>query len=184
MIFLEYFMEKYSLLIFICYSMNEFPTTKICVIATFPIFWFRFLSLKPGKSYGISARKYRLVELMQQVQISDESLNHSWKTSKLLQEAMGHIGVFTGTTCFEDLTKSILNYLSSHCPEILERSFRISVIKHCHCTVCDTEDTYHEHELVINTIKPINSYVKSSTKSECRRYSGRIWHQLWQNYYC
>jgi hypothetical protein len=145
MILLEYFMEKYSLLICICYTMNEFPTTKICAIATFPIFWFRFLNLKPGQSYGISVRKYRLLELMQQVQTLDDSLNHSWKTYRLLQEVIGHIGVFTGTTCFEDLTKSILNYLSRHCPKILERSFGISVIKHWHCTVCDTEDTYHEH---------------------------------------
>ena len=106
---------------------------------------------------------------MQQVQISDQSLNHSLKTYKLLQEAIGHIGLFTGNTCFEDLTKSILNYFSSHCPTIVERSFGLLVIKHCHCTLCDTEETYHEHELVCDTIKPVNSYVKSSTKSECRR---------------
>jgi hypothetical protein len=118
---------------------------------------------------GLSVRKHKLLELMQQLQISDKSLNHSWKTYKLLQEAIGHIGLFTGNTGCENLTKSILNYFCSHCPSILERSFGFSLIKHCHCTLCDTEDTYHEHELVSDIIKPVNCFVKSKAKSECKR---------------
>ena len=118
---------------------------------------------------GLRVIKYKLLELMQQVQISNESLNHSWKTYKFLQEAIGNIGLITGNICFEDLTKSILNYFSKHCPAIVEHSLELSAIKHCHCTLCDIEDTYHEHELLTDTIKPVNRNVKSNTKSECRR---------------
>lgn len=107
---------------------------------------------------------------MQQVQIADESLYHLWKAST---RGYWTYRIFTGNTCFEDLTKSILNYFASIYPTTAERSFGISVIKHCHCTLCDIEDTYHEYELLIDTIKPVNSYryryVKSNTKSECSK---------------
>jgi hypothetical protein len=78
---------------------------------------------------GLRVRKYKLLELMQQVQISDESLNHSWKTYTFLQEAIGNIGLITGNICFEDLTKSILNYFSKHCPAIVEHSLELLAIK-------------------------------------------------------
>jgi hypothetical protein len=69
---------------------------------------------------GLRVRKYKLLELMQQVQISDESLNHSWKTYTFLQEAIGHIKVSCCRMSMQFLTIIVLPQLMSDSSTIVD----------------------------------------------------------------
>lgn len=102
-------------------------------------------------SPGLSVRKHELLQLLQEIEINDETVNHSWEAYNLLQEGIGRLDFYKeDLSSIEDITTAVLRYFCENCPSVLERSFGVTSIKQENCSHCLTNQTTIQHKLLID----------------------------------
>lgn len=118
---------------------------------------------------GLSVRKNELLQLIEKLEISNDNIHNSWKIYKLLQESIGPATFYNGEDYLQEVIKAVLEYFCRNCPNVLQRAFGLSTIRHAHCASCNFKSTHNQHDIItdIDELQPVHTYLSTASKSTC-----------------